>query len=125
MSRTVVETVHGDAVSVIPLVRSGGVNGKAQPDLASAYETVACFFENTLAESDATSRPLTGYGRMVNAAPGISASIRLVEGMALSADFYLRRLRDGQTFQVGAFRPDGVGTILAILNRVQPITVES
>ncbi|MFD1328290.1 hypothetical protein [Mycoplana ramosa] len=120
-SRAVVESVHGDAVKVVPLVRLGGVNAKAEPDLASAFETVACFFENTLSETDATLRPLTGQGRMLHASPAITASIREVEGRELSSETVLVRLRDGQAFQISSSRPDGVGTILATLNRVQPI----
>ncbi|QRM55143.1 hypothetical protein [Sinorhizobium sp. BG8] len=120
-SRVVVETVHGDAVTVVPLARSGGVNGPTTPDHASAYETVACFFENTLAENEASIRPLTGEGRMLNASPAISASIRIVPGQPLTAECALVRVRDGQTFRITSFKPDGVGTVLAAVTKIQPL----
>lgn len=116
LSRIAVERVHGDAVTVFPTTRGTDVNAAAKIVDGAAYETVACFFENTLAESDALSRPLTGQGRLQNAAPAITASIRLLDGKSLEAGFLLRRDSDGRDFEIASFKPDGVGTVLAILN---------
>lgn len=116
LSRIAVERVHGDAVTIFPTSRGTDVNAVAKVVEGAAYETVACFFENTLAENDALSRPLTGQGRLQNAAPSITASIRLVDGRGLEAGFFLRRARDGRDFEVGAYKPDGLGTVLAVLN---------
>lgn len=116
LSRIAVERVHGDAVTVLPRSRGTDVNAVASVDMDAAYDTVACFFENTLVENEALSRPLTGQGRMQNAAPAISASIRLIDGKGLEAGFYLRRVRDGREFEIASYKPDGLGTVLAALN---------
>lgn len=116
LSRIAVERVHGDAVTIFPTSRGTDVNAVAKVVEGASYETVACFFENTLAENDALSRPLTGQGRMQNAAPAITASIRLVDGRGLEAGFFLRRARDGRDFEIGGYKPDGLGTVLAVLN---------
>lgn len=116
LSRVAVERVHGEAVMVMPMTRGTDVNSPASAVSGEAYETVACFFENTLAENDAMSRPLTGQGRLQNAAPGITASIRLIESKAFEAGYIVRRLGDGRDYEISSFKPDGIGTALAVLN---------
>lgn len=116
LSRVAVERVHGEAVMVMPMTRGTDVNSPASAVSGEAYETVACFFENTLAENDAMSRPMTGQGRLQNAAPGITASIRLIDDKALEAGFVMRRLSDDREFEIASFKPDGLGTALAVLN---------
>lgn len=116
LSRVAVERVHGEAVIVTPMTRGTDVNSPALAVSGEAYETVACFFENTLAENDAMSRPMTGQGRLQNAAPGITASIRLIDDKALEAGFVMRRLSDDREFEISSFKPDGLGTALAVLN---------
>ncbi|WP_313194607.1 hypothetical protein [Shinella zoogloeoides] len=122
LSRITVEKVHGDAVTVIPVARGTDVNAPALAIDGQAYGTMACFFENTLVENDAYARPLTGQGRLQNAAPAIAASIRLVDDRMLEAGFLLRRISDGRDFEISSFKPDGLGTVLAVLNarKVRP-----
>jgi hypothetical protein len=120
-SRGVVEKVHGKAVTIFPTVRALGVNAPRTIAAGTAYETVACFFENTLAENDATSRPLTGNGRMLNSDPAVMASITLIDGKPLQTGFILRREEDGAIFEIGQFKPDGLGGVYAPLALMQAL----
>lgn len=120
-SRRTVERVHGEAVIVYPVTRPAGPNSSRTVSLSTAYETVACFFENTLAENDALSRPLTGDGRLMHSAPAVSASVTLVEDKGFEAGMMMQRVGDSAVFEVSSFKPDGLGAVYAALNRVNAL----
>tara|TARA_R110002020_G_scaffold471284_1_gene698228 strand:- start:21155 stop:21565 length:411 start_codon:yes stop_codon:yes gene_type:complete len=116
-SRRVVEAVHGTAVRIYP-VSTNAVN--TAPRLSAteaAYDTVACFYENTLIDSEAKAQPRTGDGgRLLHRSLVRSASIRLIEGMPLQTGYFVLRIADGAQFTIAQFDPDGVGNVLAALN---------
>jgi len=120
-SRAAVERVHGDSVTIYPVTRAGGPNGPRSISAETGYATVACFYENTLAENDALAQPRTGHGMLNHAAPAVFASIALVEGRAMESGFYMLRDGDGAVFEIGAGKPDGLGGIYAMLNRAKAL----
>lgn len=109
--------MHGDAVIIYPVTRTIGQNSTKTVSLLSAYETVACFFENTLAENDAMLRPLTGEGRLMSAASSVFASVTLVDDKKIEAGYVMQRIGDSAVFEISSFKPDGLGAIYATLNR--------
>lgn len=121
LSRPVAERVHGDAVTIYPVAQTGGVNAPRVGRADQGYDTVACFFENTLIENEAQSRPLTGAGRTVQAAPGIYASITIRDGHPIQSGFYMLRIHDSALYEIGQFKPDGLGGVYAMLNVAQSI----
>lgn len=114
-SRQVVERVHGEAITVYP-VSTDDVN--ASPAISAevpTWDTVGCFFQNTMMDSEARSHP-TGDGRRVmHRAPPREVSIRLVEGKTFKTGDHLRRHNDDAWFQISSFNPDGLGNVLALI----------
>lgn len=119
-SRSVVERVHGKAVMIYPVSKTGP-NDKPSLVPGAEYETVATFFQNTLLENESKAQPLTGNGRMLNRSPQIQASITLKAGRALSTEFYMKRDEDGAVFLIGQADPDGLGNVLALLSVAQKL----
>lgn len=126
VSRATVERVHGETITVYPITRPNGVNGKpALAPLEDHYETVACFYENTLAENESKSQPLTGHGKMLHRSLLRSASIRLVAGKKMATDFLIRRHSDDALFTITQFDPDGLGTVLAAVSVAKGLPPEA
>jgi hypothetical protein len=115
-SRSIVESVHGTAVTIFPIARAGGVNGalKRSPTV-EPYATSACFFENTMIERETKMQPETGTGRLLHRSLIRTASIRLIPGQPFATDFVVRRDADGALFTVTQFDPDGLGNVMATL----------
>ncbi|HXV31863.1 MAG TPA: hypothetical protein VD840_16175 [Sinorhizobium sp.] len=116
-SRGVVEQVHGVPVTILP-VSTKDVNAAPRLSATEApYDTVACFYENTLIDSDAKVQPRIGNGdRLLNRSLIRSASIRLIDGKPLATGYFLRRHSDGAQFVITQFDPDGVGNVMAALS---------
>lgn len=122
-SRQVVERVHGSAVTIYP-VSTDDVN--AAPVISTeipAWETVGCFFENTMMDSEARSHPTADARRIMHRAPPREVSIRLVEGKSLKTGYHLRRHDDDAWFCISSFNPDGVGTVLALVTPAKALEI--
>ncbi|SMD18501.1 hypothetical protein [Rhizobium sp. RU36D] len=115
VSRGTVERVHGKAVTVYPVSR---VDQNAKPKLSldeAPYDTVACFYSNTLMENDAKAQPMTGNGRMTHRSLQLTASIRIITGRQLLPGDFLKRTADDALFTIVSFDPDGLGNVLAVI----------
>ncbi len=122
-SRQVVERVHGVAVTIYPVstddVNAGPVISTDLP----TWETVGCFFQNTMMDSEARSHPSADGRRVMHRAPPREVSIRLVDGFSFKTGYHLRRHDDDAWFQVSSFNPDGVGTVLALITPAAALEV--
>ena len=114
-SRQVVERVHGKAVTIYP-VSSRDVNAEATASIDDPqWDTVACFFENTLLDSEARAQPSGDGRRVMHRSLQKQASIRLVEGRSLKTGYKMRRHEDDAWFTISSFDPDGLGQIMAVI----------
>lgn len=114
-SRQVVERVHGTAITVYP-VSADNVN--APPTISvdtPSWDTVGCFFQNTMMESELKAHPSADGRRTLHRAPQREVSIRLVEGRTLKTGDRIKRIKDGSWFSVGPFNPDGLGNVIAFI----------
>lgn len=112
-SRETVERVHGKAVTIVP-VNSADVNRPTVAVIAEAYDTVACFYQNTMMENEANAQPLNGFGgRSLHRSARIQASIRLIAGRSIKTNYYILRIEDGAWFSITQFDADGEGNVMA------------
>jgi hypothetical protein len=114
-SRQVVERVHGSEITVYPVSTDDVNAGPAVSSDLPSWETVGCFFQNTMMDSEARSHPSGDGRRVMHRAPPREVSIRLVEGQSFKTGYHLRRHEDNAWFQISSFDPDGVGTVLALV----------
>lgn len=124
VSRSTTERVHGKAITIYPLT-GNDENASASVSLSDpdAWETVGCFFENTLMESDRSAQPSDGGRRMMQRSLQKQVSIRLVAGKKLRTAFLMRRHDDDAWFTITSFDPDGLGTVLALIAPAKPSIV--
>lgn len=122
-SRQVVERVHGVAITVYP-VSTDDVNAAARISADVAiWETVGCFFENTMMDSEMRSHPSADGRRVMHRAPPREVSIRLVDGMTLKSGDFVRRHEDNAWFCVSSFNPDGLGHVMALVTPARALEV--
>jgi hypothetical protein len=116
-SRHVVERVHGTDVEILPISTASVNKAPSLSTTEAPYLTVACFYENTLIDSEAKAQPRTGDGgRLLHRSLIRSASIRLIDGKPFETGYFVRRLSDGAQFTITQFDRDGVGNVLAALS---------
>jgi hypothetical protein len=114
-SRSTVERVHGDDVTVFP-ISTHDPNAGARLDSSNPpYPTVACFFENTEFKGEQKAQPSSDGRKILHRAPQRQASIRLIDGKPFKTDFCIRRESDQKLFTVVQFDPDGSGNVMALL----------
>lgn len=122
-SRQVVERVHGSAVTIYP-ISTDDVNAAARISTEDpAWETVGCFFQNTMMDSEARSHPSADGRRVMHRAPPREVSIRLVEGKSFRTGHVLRRHEDDAWFAISSFDPDGLGNVLALVTPTDALDI--
>jgi hypothetical protein len=121
-ARSVVGGVHGEPVTIRPVDRIGGVNGR--PALSTSrpsYPCTACFYESAYDATSSAAQPfITSPDKIMHRAPGISASITLVEGTALRAGDMIER-SDGRWYEMTAINPDDLGGAMVSLAKTKAI----
>lgn len=122
VGRSTVERVHGKVITVFPISRIDVNAAPRQSATEDAYQTVGCFYENTMIESEAKAQPMTGSGgRLMHRSLVRTASIRLIPGKPFATNFIVRREDDQALFTVTQFDPDGMGNVLANLSVAQSL----
>lgn len=115
VSRRTVERVHGVDVTIFPV---SDADPNAKPVLSTEHQPYlsnACFYENTMIDSEARAQPSMDGRRMMHRSLQKQASIRLVDGMPLKSNYYLRRESDQAIFIINSFDPDGLGQVMATI----------
>lgn len=124
VSRRAVETVHGEPVTVRPVDRVAGVNGKpARSTTRLPYETAAVFYQDSLAGNPGDPQPMTSSRseRMINRSPGVTASIRLpTSDLVLRGGDMIER-SEGRWYQINEINPDGLGGAMLTVSVAKPL----
>lgn len=118
VSRRAVETVTGEPVTVLPMGRPNGPNAPRAADSARpAYDTVAVFYQDSLAGMSPSPDPrpdVRPVDRSLNRSAPVTASLRLPIGATLKAQDLIVR-GDGRRYEVLTINPDGLGGALLTL----------
>jgi hypothetical protein len=121
-ARSVVGGVHGETVTIRPVDRAGGVNGK--PVLSAtrqAYDCTACFYESAFDASPSVTQPIINAGeRIMHRAPGISASVPLSDATPLKTGDMVER-SGGRWYEINAINPDDLGGAMLALSKAKAI----
>lgn len=116
-ARQAVEAVHGEAVTVQPMTLRGP-SGRPLADTArQAFETVACFYEESMPGRPEALRPVSSGRPAINRAPGLAASIRLDATVAIRIGD--RVMRGETALEITSIDPDGNGHAMVGLARAQ------
>lgn len=121
-ARSAVEGVHGEDVTIRPVDRAGGVNGRAVISASrAAYACTACFYESALGGSPVVAQPLLNSGeRVMNRFPALSAAIRLSDATPLRAGDMIER-SGGRWYEITEINPDGMGGAMVTLAQARAV----
>lgn len=119
-SRGVAETVHGDAIRVIPMDRLIGPNGKRLASVeVPAFDWTGLFYQDAEAARLDVSRVLPrGAAPAAIQGGSVTISVRAhPQHGFVQAGWRIVRLSDHQAFDVSSADPDGLGHITLTLSK--------
>lgn len=111
LARLAVDAVHGEAATLLPVMRGKGPHGSVLPSTERPEASlVAAFFQDTEREAKRRAQPMIGQtgDRMLHRSPEIFASTAYTGDIAVGDR--LRRERTGLSYEVATIDPDGVGS---------------
>lgn len=120
LARSTVETVHGEAATILPMDREAGPNGRRGPSLSRlAYAVIAVEYR----EAESVQRDMAASGMRLGQNGGVlragrhTASIRVPDGEIPPREGDMIRFEaDGRTYEIGPVDPDGLGHLTLTLS---------
>lgn len=117
-SRSVVEAVHGEAVTIIPMDAIAGPNARpSASETRLPFETTACFYSESQPGRTENLRPSAMGAASTLRSPALTASIRLDGRLIRTGD---RLARGALAYEIGTIDLDGVGGAIVTLSSAKP-----